>query len=130
LFTLVPVAVEINTLPNQIEYHEGEKLNLEGLTFKAIYRNGESNVIEDYKLLSKPYALTKKDNIIKFQVNTPIAFEVDVELVITDFDTSILQDFTYSIDDEGYYVIESWKQSLNGQHSSTMVLPDNALIKI
>ena len=130
LFTLVPVAVEVNTLPDQIEYHEGEKLNLEGLTFKAIYRNGESSVIEDYKLLSKPYALTKNDNIIKFQVNTPIAFEVDVEFIITDFDTSILQDFTYSIDSEGYYVIESWKQTLNGQSSSTMVLPDNALIKI
>ena len=41
------VSLEINTLPEKLEYYVGDKLDTKGMTLKAVYDDGETIIIED-----------------------------------------------------------------------------------
>jgi hypothetical protein len=44
------------------------------------------------------------------------------------FDTSILQDFEYTRNDDGTYTIIDWKKTYNGEPSTRCIIPEHEKI--
>lgn len=124
----LPTEVKITTLPDKIIYKQGEIFDPTGMILTAFYSDGSEQEIASYRtetLLNKT-GYTNVDIII----NLPSPIKVSFEVEVIDFDESILQDFEYFKDFDGFYVLTEWKQTLNGESSTEMVIPNNTLIKI
>jgi hypothetical protein len=58
-------------------------------------------------------------------------FDTTLDLTVKDFDpVAILVDFDYTDNGDGTYIITDWKQTLNGESSTELVIPNNTHIRI
>lgn len=123
----LPTELRVTTLPDKLIYMQGEIFDPTGMVITAFYADGTSEEISDYKISALLNKVGYYNVEICAQVPSPIKCTLEVE--VQEFNTEILQDFEYIQDFDGYYVITDWKQTLNGEPSTEMVIPDNTLIK-
>ena len=61
----------------------------------------------------------------------PVAFKSSITVKVIEFDPEVvLVDFDYTANTDGTYTLTGWKRTLNGESSTRLIVPDNALIKI
>lgn len=56
-------SIKVTKVPNKIIYIEGDTFKSEGMEITAIYNNGDTKVITDYKVIDGENLLAKKTNI-------------------------------------------------------------------
>ena len=116
--------IVIASLPDKLEYYNGEQLDTTGMVVKAVRYDGSETEITDYI-----YDEYVSDNIKISYISSNEIYSTYLNVTIKVFDPAIeLVDFTYttSIGDNGitYYTLTGWKQTLNGEPSTEMVIPD------
>jgi hypothetical protein len=122
------VSIEITTMPDKTSYVEGENnLDLTGMVVTLTRDDGSKEVIENYT-----YTETKTDSAITVvieYIEFGQTFTETLEFSITPFDPAVqLVDFTYTANGDGTYTLTGWKQTLNGEASTEMIIPNNSLI--
>jgi hypothetical protein len=128
----LPQSVRLLTPPDKIEYYEGEYFDPTGMTFEATYEDGSVKVLSDFEIVLPTKSFVYyKDNKVKIKVYTPAPYEIEIEVIVNKFDPEIiLQDFNFTRDCYGNYILTSWKETLNGNPSAEMIVPNNSWIVI
>ena len=120
--------IEVTSLPNITTYSEGDYFNPEGLVISAISEDGTTREITNYTY-SKEYLTINDSTFEILYVENGVTHSATIELNIIKFDPSVeLIDFEYIDNGDGTYTITGWKETLNGEPSTEMVIPDNPLI--
>ena len=107
--------IKITTLPNKIEYSEGEKFDPTGVVLTIFREDGTSEIVDDYI-----YHVSYNG---KVQNVTFIYVEFGIKYITTLAD-ALLEDFNYTNNGDGTYTIVEWKETLNGSPSTEMIVPD------
>lgn len=120
--------IEVTSLPNVTTYNEGDYFNPDGLVISSVYEDGTTREITNYTY-SKEYLTINDSTFEILYVENGVTHSVTIELNIVKFDPSVeLIDFEYIDNGDGTYTITGWKETLNGEPSTEMVIPDNPLI--
>jgi hypothetical protein len=131
IITSKATSMEITTMPNKTEYAEGKDLTLDltGMVVTLYREDGTNEIIENYT-----YTETRTDSnltVIIEYTEFGQTFSETLEFNITPFDPEIqLVDFEYTNNGDGTYTITDWKQTLNGEPSTELIIPDNSRIKL
>ena len=119
--------IELTAMPTKTNYIRGEAFDTTGMIVIAVMSDGYTNVIENYSYTE--YVMS--DNIEIQYVEVGIVHTLSIPVTITEFDPTVaLIDFEYTANDNGTYTITAWKETLNGEPSTEMFIPDNHLINI
>ena len=116
-------SIFVATPPTKIDYFDGDSFDTAGMVVMATTTNGASTEITNYTI----------QNSILFNGQTSIEIQYVDEYNIT-YTTSTpvsvvsLVDFEYTTNEDGTYTITGWKQTLNGELSTEMIIPDSPLI--
>ena len=132
-----PVGFSVNIENIKTTFYEGEYISTDDLDVSVTYPNGNEEKITDWsnvqfsRYLDKP--LTKQDNelTLTYVFDNKELFATTLSLTIIDFDPAVvLIDFNYTDNGDGTYTITSWKQTLNGENSTEIIIPNNGKIKL
>lgn len=123
--------ITVTTLPNKTSYFRGDVLDTTGMVVTAILENGNETVLDSSKVehvnvLSNTVEIKYKDEFIEneFYITT-------IEVEMSEFDPAVvLIDFDYVEEENGTYTLTGWKQTLNGEPSTELIIPDNSLINL
>lgn len=114
--------IEVTTMPTRTEYVSGEKSDISGMVISSVTQDGSSKIIENYDY--DEYIMS--DCITVTYTEAGISYTAIVPLTVTEFDpATVLVDFEYTTNDDGTYTITAWKETLNGEPSTEMVIPNN-----
>ncbi len=130
---LLPTHIEVTNLPNRLEYEQGDSLDPTGMEITAFYPDGTSQVITDFDILpvnNRNFLYDIGLNKVTIRAKLPLSYFTDVEVNVTEFDLATLIDFDYTINSDGTITLNSWKQTLNGESSTEMIIPNSGLIII
>lgn len=117
--------IKIITMPNKLDYIEGEPIDLTGLSLNVVYKNGDEKSVTNYDI-NVDYASSSINIIYK---EYGISVGVEIQINVTPFDPSVvLVDFDYTSNSDGTYTITGWKGTYNGVSSTELIIPDNSLI--
>ena len=113
-----------------IVYCEGQEILINDLSFNLIYPNGdivqitgENLICSDTSAYIGLTSITVEYDMYGFKIST------EIPVSVVPFDPEIiLVDFEYIQNDDGTYTITDWKQTLNGEPSTEVVIPYNSLI--
>lgn len=131
ILTSKATSIEVTTMPIKTEYIEGvdSTLDLSGMVISAIREDGTKDIVDNYT-----YTETRTDNAITVDIQYNEfgeAFHTTLELTIISFDPEVqLVDFEYTAESDGTYTLTGWKQTLNGEPSTELIIPDNSLINL
>ena len=114
--TCKATGIKITTLPNKIEYSEGEMFDPTGIVLTIFREDGTSEVVDNYF-----YQVSYNG---KVQNVTFIYTEFGIKYITTLVD-ALLEDFNYINNGDGTYTITEWKETLNGSPSTEMIVPDS-----
>ena len=121
--------LEITSMPTKTQYMQGEKVDLSGLEIYAICQNGSRRVVTDYSY--PEYIDTSMINNIEIKyTECDTEYIVLIPVTITPFETSLLNDFDYNLNENGTYNLTAWKGTYNGESSTKIIIPDNALLEV
>lgn len=121
--------IEITAMPTKTEYVQGEAFDPSGMIIISVAKDGSIRPIENYTCTE--YVMSNNIKIQYVEINSVYTITVDIPLTITPFDAATaLIDFEYTTNDNGTYTITAWKETLNGEPSTEMFIPDNHLINI
>jgi hypothetical protein len=68
---------------------------------------------------------------VTIRAKLPLSYFADIEINVTEFDyETALVDFNYTVNSDGTITLGWWKQTLNGEPSTEMIIPNNGLIII
>ena len=122
--------IEVTKLPDKMDYLEGQALDATGMIITAICEDGSRrDITKD----------VNTDNLFVFSDNLTFTYtELDSEFTatifgfnVTKFDPNIhLIDFTYTTNEDGTYTLTGWNQTLNGEASTEMIVPDSSLVRV
>lgn len=120
--------LEIASMPEKINYTEGEPVDLSGLSLNIVYDDGTKAQVTKYTTdVDIVKANTTAINVTVERYGEFIS--IAIPITVTAFDPSIvLIDFDYTTNDDGTYTIIGWKGTLNGVTSTELIVPDNSLI--
>ena len=123
------VSITLVTPPDKMIYAPGEYLDATGMIINAVCEDGSTREITNY--VCDNY-VTKNNPIFTIvYVESNIKYTLTIDVTVTEFDKTILQDFTYEEQNDETYLITGWKGTVNGvTNSTTMVVPDHPLIVI
>jgi AAA15 family ATPase/GTPase len=100
----------------------------------AFYPDGTNSIVTEFDILplnGKNYLYDVGTNKVSIRAKLPLSYLTEVEVNVTEFDyETALIDFDYTVNSDGTIKLNSWKQTLNGQTSSELIVPNNGLIKI
>ena len=120
-------SIEVTTMPHRTEYEAGERFDSTGMVITATCQDGSRIEIKNYECDT----IVKSSNINISYVEAGKIHTTTVQVTATEFDAeSMLVDFEYTVDNDGFYTITSWKGTLNGEPSTEMIVPDNGLIRL
>ncbi len=115
--------------PTKMSYMEGEYLDTTGMVVNAICEDGGTREITDYTCDN--YVTMNNPAFTIAYVENDVEYTLTIDVTVTEFDETILQDFTYEKQNDGTYLITDWKGTVNGVESpEEMVVPNNGLIVI
>lgn len=132
-----PISFYIDIENTKTNFTDGDYITIEDLDVSLLYPNGSKEKITDWsniqfsRYLDRP--LTKQDDklTLTYVFDNEELFDTTLDLTIMDFDpTVILVDFDYTDNQDGTYTITSWKQTLNGESSTELIIPNNIKIKL
>lgn len=121
----------VSTLPTKTSYIKGEVLDTTGMVVTATLENGneiilDSSKIEHVNVMGNTVEIKCRDD---FRENEFYTTTIEVE--VSEFDPAVvLIDFDYVEEENGTYTITGWKQTLNGEPSTELIIPDNSLINL
>lgn len=122
--------ITINKQPTKTAYIEGEAFDPTGMEIIANYPDGGTEILDNSVFTFEPQYVTATTTEVKVIYNNcGVEHIYVVPVTVALFDPSvILIDFDYTTNDDGTYTITGWKETLNGEPSTEMVIPDNNLI--
>jgi hypothetical protein len=128
----VSIEVQITTLPDKTTYYRGDYFDPTGMVLTAKCPDGRTRVIEDY---TTSYIDTSFNTLGEIEVTikakAPTPYKVPLTITVVEFDPEVvLIDFDYTSNSDGTYTLTSWKQTLNGESSTELIVPNNSLIKL
>lgn len=130
---LLPNTLLVNE-STKTEFYDGDFVNLQDIILSLSYSNGQNEEIDDYSRLHiSPSIVTKNDTELKISYLYKGAELLTTLLPINvvDFDPAVkLIDFNYTDNQDGSYTITGWKQTLNGESSTEIIIPNNIHIKL
>lgn len=120
--------IEVTSMPSKIEYIAGDYFDPTGMIVSAVAYDGTTKEIVDYSLPAS-YLMNGTTAIEISYIDAGVVYTVNVPITVNEFDPAIqLIDFTYIENDNGTYTITGWKETLNGESSTEMIIPNNGLI--
>ena len=120
------LGIKVSKMPEKLTYMQGEKFDAVGLEVIAVLGNGESIVINEFTV--DEYVTNHAVNIFYIDM-LGNKFNTSIDVEMTEFDPAVvLIDFEYTANDDGTYTLTGWKQTLNGEASTEMIIPDNNMI--
>ena len=112
-------------MPSVTTYMNGSVFDPSGMVITATAQDGSRYEVTDY---------TYDKNVMIGKNYITVYFEelsINIPVTINAFDPEILLiDFDYTSNNDGTYTITGWKETLNGEPSTEMIIPDNALIRL
>lgn len=122
------IEIKVTKLPDKMSYTQGELLDTTGMVVTAVLENSDEVIIDDYNKDIIP--------ILDSTLEIPYVDEFGNEFTIViegfevkEFNPTIeLIDFEYTANADGTYTLTGWKQTLNGEPSTEMIVPNNNLI--
>lgn len=114
-------SIELTTMPTKTTYATGESFDPTGMIVTATLQDGSVQELTNY---TYPLTITKTPVIIEHQ-EAGKTFTIAIPISYVD-----LTDFEYTANEDGTYTLTAWKQTLNGEPSTELVVPDNELIII
>lgn len=122
------ISMEITSMPEKTEFVIGEELDLTGLEVSIFREDGSKDIINNYT-----YTVVEKDDVYEVTIEYPEINQTWTQILrlpIIPIDPSVyLIDFNYTANSDGTYTITGWKQTLNGEPSTEMIVPNNSFIK-
>jgi hypothetical protein len=123
------ISIEVTTMPIKTEYMNGDWFDPTGMIVTAICQDGTTKTVKKYTCTHNIF--DGKDIEIAYE-ECGIIYSTTVDInnfTIVPFDPALrLVDFDYTENNDGTYTITGWKQTLNGEPSTEMIVPDNNLI--
>lgn len=120
------VDIKISTLPIKTEYIDTEVFDVTGMKIVAIDVSG--NEIEVVGYTYDKYVTTGRNvHEIRYEDFAGNFYTTEVPIVTRTLEQS-LEDFVYTVNDDGTYTITEWKQTFNGEPSTRMIVPNSELI--
>lgn len=121
-------SIRVDSIPDK-EYLEYDKLDISGAVVIAIGEDGSERQVTGF---TYPEVVPSADNpeIIIHYVEFGRDFTATATLPSIKSMRDILIDFDYTANDDGTYTLTAWKETLNGEPSTELVVPDNSRIKI
>lgn len=120
--------IEVITMPTTTEYVEGTTFDPTGMIITAICADETTREITEYTYPTN--GLT--DDITSVEITyteAGIIHSVIIPITVRSFDPTVdLIDFEYTANDDGTYTLTGWKETLNGEASTEMIIPNNTLI--
>lgn len=119
------LSISVIIPPAKLTYFRGETFRPEGI---KVNLNRQDGSIED--ISDRVYADPVSDSIIPIYYSEyGVTYKTEIEIEITDFDPEIhLIDFEYEENPDGTYTIVGWKETLHGEPSTIMEIPDYSKI--
>ena len=97
----------------------------------ALNQDNSTFEITNYTLSGNENLITEDTTITISYTDTDTNSTYTTSFIVNAIDiTEALADFEYTTNDDGTYTITSWKETLNGEASTEMIVPDNSLIKL
>lgn len=131
---LLPTHIEATKLPDKLEYEQGDSLNPSEIEITAFYPDGTSQFVTDFEILpinNRDFLYDIGLNKVTIRAKLPLSYFTNIEVNVIEFDyETALIDFNYTINSDGTITLNSWKQTLNGEPSTEMIIPNNGLIII
>ena len=123
------VDITLAAPPTKMTYMEGEYLDTTGMVINVVCEDGSMREVNNYTCDN--YVTIDNPIFIIAYVENNVEYTLTIDVTVTEFDETILQDFTYEKQSDGTYLITGWKGTVNGVESpEEMVVPDNPLIVI
>lgn len=113
----IALSIQITVPPAKSLYSEGEEFDPAGMVVSAICEDGSMREIINY-------TYSVDNNIVtilyrEWKSRHTTTFEI-IRYILED----LLIDFEYTSNDDNTYTITNWKETLNGEPSTEMVIPD------
>lgn len=120
-------SLKIDKNQDKIDYTDSDLFDPTGLVVSIVCVDGSTRVIENYTY-DKYVEVGATTHIIEYEELGNV-FTATVPVVTRDLEAA-LQDFYYTVNDDGTYTITDWKQTLNGEPSTKVVIPNSPLVRI
>lgn len=123
-------SIEVTTMPIKVEYITGEYFDPTGMVVTATAYDDSTREITNYTY-STNYLTEDTAIIVITYVEAGIVHTTSIPITVDPFDAeTVLVDFTYTSNDDGTYTITGWKETLNGESSTELIIPNNGLILV
>ena len=124
--------IEITTMPNKLDYMQGQKFDPTGMVVTAIAYDGGAREVTNYTY-SEDY-FTEIATNVAFEISYNEGgnvFKAYVTINVTTFDPAVeLVDFTYTSNTDGTYTLTGWNGTTHGETGTELIVPDNSLVKL
>lgn len=119
-------SIKVTTLPSKTDYTDTELFDPTGMVIVSIGQDGNEIEITDY---TYDEYVTTGSNVheIRYVDLLGVAYTVEIPIITKSIKVA-LQDFTYITNDDGTYTITGWKETLNSEPSTRMVVPNSELV--
>lgn len=127
--------ITVTSAPAKTTYMAGEYFDSTGLVVSTVSSDGSTVEVSEF-VVDETYANTYlTEDVteigISYTDESGEVYTTTVPITVTPFDPSVvLVDFEYTANDNGTYTITGWKETLNGEASTEMIIPNNGLIII
>lgn len=118
-------SISIETQPTKTVYTEGEVFDPTGMVVVANMDNGETRVIDGYTYSNNQLIYGTESIDITYLGRTTVVSITVLELI-----SKVLVDFEYTDDNAGTITLTGWKETLNGEPSTEMIIPDDSRITL
>lgn len=117
--------IEITQQPDKIDYMSDEELDPTGMIVTLFTHGKESKDITN--LIT--YSNELKSNMVISYIEEDKVYNAILNLNITNMN-DVLVDFEFIKNDDGTYTISDWKETLNGENSTKLIVPSKNIIKL
>lgn len=127
--------ITVTSAPAKTTYMAGEYFNSTGLVISTVSSDGSTVEVSEF-VVDETYVNTYlTEDVteigISYTDESGEVYTTVVPITVTPFDPAVvLVDFEYTANDNGTYTITGWKETLNGESSTEMIIPNNGLIII
>ena len=125
--------ITVTSAPAKITYMAGEYFDSTGLVISTVSSDGSTVEVSEFvvdEIYANTYLTEDVTEIgISYTDESGEVYTTNVPITVTPFDPAVaLVDFGYIANDNGTYTITGWKETLNGESSTEMIIPNNGLI--
>lgn len=113
--------IEVVEMPTKTNYVNGEPFDSTGMKVVAVTQDGISKTIDNYTC--SEYVMGTGVEIQ--YVENEAVYTTNLILDVSPYNVNELIDFDYTANSDGTYTITGWKETLNGEPSTEMIIPDN-----